>query len=375
MLLVRLQINKLFISIFLILISFQIQADTWKTKTFFEDSTHQYWVGFSSFKKTEKDALNEARESAINELVKYNFGFYREEIETFSNTLKTKKMFQESINKNNNVLLKKILVDKKDIIKENNMHKAFVLIKYDKKELKLELARIESSKFEDKSKIKNFNSKINFNFLINTNVDNAKVTLISKNNSNDSLSTISGNPVSLPSGEYYLVMEKNGYATIKKDIVLSPSKLNLYIKMYKENIHFLIDVFPKDSIVKLNNKEINPNDFFDDVQNIDLDQPITIKVKRDNYFEVTKNTTLRYIKDNVLKIRLEPKGKNYSFTSNPEGATVFINGEKIGETPILNYKIHNEEFSVNLIKKDYKMVSKNIVNKEKTFFNFNLTKK
>jgi hypothetical protein len=368
------QKNKI---IFFILLTFSFQAFSvdWENKVFFEDNEFQYWIGLSDFNSSELKSIEQARNNATNELVKYNFGFYREEIETFSHTLNKKDLFQESINKNKNVIIKNSYISEKKIIREDNKYKAYVLLKYSKKELKLEQKRISNTN-KNSSLIKNFNDKKYFNFLINSNIDNASVVLIPKNSTSKSFSTISGNPINLPSGYYTLIMTKNGYKDIKKEIILSPSQLNLYIKMETDNFFYNMNIYPRTADVYIDNIKINdPLKFSYEVKNIDLDKTITVIIKNNDFFTQEIKTSLRYIKNNVLTVNLIPKTKNYSFISYPEGASVYINGEKVGTTPLLNYPMHKKEFSVNIVKKNFKMISREIASKENTNFNFTLEKK
>lgn len=367
--------SNIFILFTLCILS-QIAFASWDNETFVENSKHQYWLGLSDFQKTELEAINQARENAINELVKYNFGFYREEIETFSHNLKNKDLFQEAVNKNKNVILKGTFIKNKRVVKKDGYYKAYVQISYSKSELELEKKRLSLEENSNKNKIKNFNNTNFYNFLINSNIDNVKITLFPKGIKNSkSFSSISGNPITLPSGDYLLIMEKNGYQTIQKNITLSPNKLSLYLKMEQENLKYSMNVHPQDSEVFVNQRKINPDSFGNNLKDIELDEPIRVTVKKKDYFKKEVYTTLRYLKNNILNITLIPKSTNYSFISQPEGASVYIDGDKIGTTPLLNFPTHKENFTISLVKKDYKMVNTIISSKEKTVLNFNLEKK
>lgn len=361
--------NKILFLLFLIILPELTLA--WEDSTFSEDSDKQYWVGFSDFHSKESKAYNQAYEMATSELSKYNFGFFREEVETSSQSLKSKNLFQESISKGKNIILKGIVVTDKKIIKEDDKYKVILKLSYKKSELNKEILRL---KEDNNSKMiqKSFYDKKNYNFLITSNVTNGQITLINTN-TGEKITSVTGNPINFPSGKYFMTLSKKGYKIIKKNIILSPSNLKLYIPMEKEFMSYQINTYPNESIVKINNKIVNPNDInINAFSKVELDDPITITVSKEGFLSKTEQTTFRYIKNNVLNIHLIPTNKSISFITSPEQAKVYIDGEFIGETPIMGFNTHKENFSISIIKKDYKMINSYIKNNKKNIFNYNL---
>lgn len=357
--------------LFLILLILPKLTFAWEENIFTEDNNKQYWVGFSDFHDKESVAYNQAYEMATTELSKYNFGFFREEIETSSHNLKSKKLFQESVSKGKNTILKGLVVEKKKTIKKNNKYKIFLKLSYKKSELNKEIARLNEDQNINLIQ-KSFYDKKNYNFIINSNIEEGQITLINTNNG-ERLTSTTGNPINFPSGKYLIILSKKGYKEIKKNIILSPSNMKLYIPMEKEYINYQINVIPKDAIVKINNKTINPENInLELFPNIELDDPIYLNVNKEGFLSKTEQTTLRYIKNNILKVKLIPTSKSISFITTPEQAKVYIDGEFIGETPLIGLNTHKENFSISIIKKDYKMINSYIKNNKKNIFNYNL---
>lgn len=345
-----------------------IAFSSWEDIPFKEDSTHQYWVGFSDFESSEVSSYKNAIEMATSELSKYNFGFIREEVETNHSTLSKKELFQESVSKMKNVVLKGISVSEKKVVKKNGLFKTYVKVSYNKKDLEFEKKRLVN---DGDLEQKHFYDKKNYNFLITSNVENAQFSLINKENG-ESFSSVTGNSINFPSGKYLLVLEKNGYETLKKEIILSPSNLRIYLPLSKSDIEYSMIIHPSDSNVFLDNKKINPNSFKLDSFNKNLDEIIELKITKEEYIPYTKKITLRYLKENILKIDLIPNNESLSFVSEPSGAYIYLDGELIGETPLLGFNTHKKNFQINVIKKNHKVVSKQIKNNKNKLFSFKL---
>jgi len=129
-------------------------------------------------------------------------------------------------------------------------------------------------------------------------------------------------------------------------------------------ILYWLKQYPNDSIVKINNKIVDPENInINSFSKVELDDTITINVSKKGFLSKTEQTTFRYIKNNVLNIYLIPTNKSISFITSPEQAKVYIDGEFIGKTPIMGFNTHKENFSISIIKKDYKSIKNSVLYK------------
>lgn len=359
----------------LILISFSTLAySDWYSTPFSEDSENQYWVGMSNPQTTEKEALAEAYNEAIKEAIKYNFGFNQKLVESFYQTLNKTESQQESSISTTTILVKKVKPINQ-LVKENNeKFIAYKKIAYPKNEINQEIARLKDIKTEtvinDTMVAEDQNQTLS-QIKINTSPSFAKVTLVNKETKKTYFSTTNAKMI-VPTGSYKLELSKLGFKTVSYDYIVGLSNKDSNFPLEQSLSQLYIDVLPKDSSIKINNKEYannTNNEFKAGTYQVEITHP--------NYLKTTFEYIISSSEDNNLKHSLTPKNSLIHITTEPEDAKVYLNGNYIGQSPIHGTDIQSEQIEISIVKKGYDLKS-NVVSinpNKNNIFNFQLSKK
>lgn len=339
--------NKFLLVLFLSLNFNAFSSDS----IFSEDTSFQYWKGFSNAHPTRAKAYKEAYNDAVNEAIKYNFGFAQDFTENFEATLKKNSYFKESSQKFSQVQLKKIKPESVDCSENKNLYTCNVKISYPKSEIKKEELRLRKNlKVTHTSTSKNDYQL--HNLKITTFPSKATVTLIPLSFKDEKLVSSSNAIFNLALGKYLMIIEKNGFEKLKQEIIVSPNNLNLSYKLTELGHFLFVKTFPKDAKVYLNNKLINS------------DKPIrvsrgisSLSVKHDKFYQKNIDIDINS-KNTYKKIILEPKTSFLSIDTKPSGAKIYIDGEYKGNSPLYNIPSNNLVNEINIIKKGYKLLYK-----------------
>ena len=169
--------------------------------------------------------------------------------------------------------------------------------------------------------------------------------------------------------EIFVDLEKEGVELKKKEEVFSERE-TLPLNALKEN-NFAI----KDEVIPVSEKETIPLKkreiiFPSEEKTIPIKKEKVIKEKKSNKLIISIIIGICFIfvlffGKNIFtkkpqEIQLETNFGYLTITSDPEGSEVYINGEKIGVTPILNFKKEEGQYKIELVKNGYEKISLNV---------------
>ena len=132
--------------LYLFLFTFNTYAADWVETTIREDALNFYYVGVSSPKKTQKEALEDAYASALNELVRHNFGMIHNFMGQYSQTEKDIEVKQNTLLYRSGVKIVGVIPLRKKISQEEDMYIAFREVSYPKSQIIVEQERLKHMK-------------------------------------------------------------------------------------------------------------------------------------------------------------------------------------------------------------------------------------
>jgi len=131
----------------LVFLTFNASALEWVDTTIREDAMNFYYVGISSPKTSEKEALEEAYTSALNEAVRHNFGVIHNYMGQFSQTEKDIKVKHNTLLYRSGVkIIGAMPLRKKVIINDDDQYIAYREVSYPKVEVSIERERLKHVK-------------------------------------------------------------------------------------------------------------------------------------------------------------------------------------------------------------------------------------
>ncbi|MFW5871595.1 MAG: PEGA domain-containing protein [bacterium] len=134
----------------------------------------------------------------------------------------------------------------------------------------------------------------------------------------------------LMEGDYTFKAEKPGYNTLEEVITISEAT-SIRLEMIPSGV-LSIEVFPE-------NSQIIVNEQYETIGTFERELPVGkhyIQVSHEGYIPRTFYLDVKQYSKRYLQVTLEQEGKTKIF-SDPSGALVSIDGNKIGETPIETY--------------------------------------
>lgn len=348
-------------------------SQDWTQTTFTETSSSQLWVGLSSPQASEKAALEEAYQEALNEAAKYNFGFNLKTIQNTYSSHKEHKVHQETEWSSKNILFKGVKPLRQKVIKQGNSYTAYREVAYLKSEIKEEQIRLSANTKTEPIVEKKTNKISTYGLLsLKSNQENVQVKIQPKDKP-EATSISAPAQVSLATGVYFLFATKPGMKDIEKEVVISGGENFINLDFEPSIATLTVKVIPENASIKINGKNYP-------VGTLDL-SPGTyiIEASHSDYFSKTEEIELLHGEGIYKEIKLSPKKMAISVSSEPSDAMVFVNGNKIGTTPIIAYPIQEEgNLDLVIVKKGFKMTQKRIpaqANRSIEPLNFQLEKK
>lgn len=131
----------------------------------------------------------------------------------------------------------------------------------------------------------------------------------------------------LVEGDYTFTAEKPGYNTLEKEINISEAT-SICIEMIPSGV-LSIEAFPE-------NSKIIVNEQFESIGSFEQELPIGkhfVQVSNEGYIPRTFYLEVKQYSKRHLQVTLEEEGKT-RIISDPSGAIVSVDGNKLGETPI-----------------------------------------
>ena len=131
-------------------------------------------------------------------------------------------------------------------------------------------------------------------------------------------------------GDYLFKAEKPGYNTLEKNITITEAT-SICLEMIPSGV-LSVSVFPEDSRILVDEQ-------MESIGNFEAELPVGkhyVEVTREDYITRTFYLDVKQYSKRELQVTLEREGKTRIF-SDPSGALVSIDGNKIGETPLELY--------------------------------------
>lgn len=360
--------------IFFIIFSTPLFAESWTTTSFREDEEFQYWVGISNEQTSEKLALSEAYQEALNEAAKFNFGFKHKVVENTYANKNEHQVHQETEWQSEKILFKGIKPLRQKVTERKGKYIAYREISYPKKEIREELSRLKKISSEpDVSNVKLASKSYTYGiFKVTSNVSNIQVQLIKSDSPEVNSFTFPGE-TTLATGRYYLTATKEGHKPLTKEIIITGGENFTHLELESTLATLSLKVNPQDAKILVNGKHyLKPL--------IDLAEGLyRIEVSHPNFLTSIEEIELINGSGVFREITLKPKKSSITIISEPSRAQVFINGAKAGETPLINHSFLSEEktLDITLIKEGYELSSRNfeyLPNTPLEPINFNLKK-
>lgn len=347
---------KFLVLIHLLLFPVLAFSQSWKDSSFREDSSFQYWVGISGLHESEKDALAEAYQEALNEAAKYNFGFKHQVVENTYSNHKEHKVHQETQWQSDKILFLGIKPLRQEVLKTNGKFQAYREISYPKEEISKEKSRLAGNKPEvkEEKKAKQYSS---YGLIkLQTNISHAKVFL-NKSDSPESIPLSAPGEATLPTGVYYLHASAEGYEDIRQEIIVSGGMnfTNLDFKVSRGTLSFKVS--PSDAKIFINKKLYKGNilDLAPGNYQVEITHP--------DYFSQSEELEILQGQGLYREFNLKAKKGALSISSSPANAQVFANGELVGTTPLVGvpFMSQDKQLEIIIVKEGYEL-KRNIVN-------------
>ncbi len=163
--------------------------------------------------------------------------------------------------------------------------------------------------------------------------------------------------------EYEIKLEKDGFKPVIKKFTFKKDITRLDFKLKPGNIilgnaKLIVTKSPKKAVVIFDGITYNnPESEILIIKNLPEGKHI-LQVKLDGYRTETKNIELSERTPLQIKVKLRKssvKYKDVTIITEPSGALVYVNGKKLGKSPIVNYSIKaRSRYSIKVIKNGYK---------------------
>ena len=163
--------------------------------------------------------------------------------------------------------------------------------------------------------------------------------------------------------KYEVLLRKEGFKSSSKEFVFNEEITKLEFKLKPDNVilgnaKLIITKYPKSAVVVFDGITYkNPDSDIIVLKKLPEGKHI-LQVKAEGYKPDTREIILSERKPLQLNIKLKKssgKYKDITINSIPENALVYINGKKIGKTPIKNYSIKvRNKYYIKLVKSGYK---------------------
>lgn len=330
-------------------------ADNWYYKTIKEDANNYYYVGISKTHPELVDAMNEAYNNAVKEAIKHNYGFNQELQENFYQSLENSEVQQSSFINMKSIQVKEVKPLKHKIVKSDKGYMVYRQISYSKNAIKAELKRLKTIT-ADTSIVNEYNKNgANGWITVKTLPANANIQLTKKDGKN-SINGMTNGKFNLELGQYNIIITKEGFNTVQRDVIISGEDDKLELKLIPSKGEILVNAYPKDASIFLDGRLIDNNK----VLSLMAGEEYKVRVEHPDYF--TKEEVVK-INNKDYKIKdfdLSPRNSKVSIYTNPLKADVWINGQKVGQSPVINYETNSGICDITVKKVGFRGVYKTI---------------
>jgi Tol biopolymer transport system component len=137
-----------------------------------------------------------------------------------------------------------------------------------------------------------------------------------------------------------VTFHKDGYKDAKTNISYQPTNRTEYVvtlERYRKNVK--LTSVPDGATVFLNGQQAGTTPLTKELVFDNAEQPIEVTFKKDGYKDAKTNISYQPSERTEYVVTLERYRKNVKLTSVPDGATVFLNGQQAGITPLIGKEI------------------------------------
>ena len=175
-------------------------------------------------------------------------------------------------------------------------------------------------------------------------------------------------------GKHSLELKKEGYKTLKENILIEEGKKADYAFDLKKEASIMISSEPSNAKI-----EIGGVDFgYTPAKINSLEEGVySLKLSKSGYNTVYDQFTLNTGYNNPLSYKLISSDRFLNISSSPSGAEVYLDGEYRGTTPTKLKNVEAGKYKLELSKKGYKSLSEKIKIKGETdeYYSLNMKKK
>lgn len=339
------KILKCFIS-FTLIFSAELYAQ-WENKIHREDDKYHYYVGVG-VSETLNKAMEEAYINAVKEATRSHFGFESTMSQSIFESIDKSEINGNHFLKGKEVNLQGITPSREKVVEEDGKYTVYREIQYTKLEILKEKNRIRHKVKKNKLNHYNQNGGHNGQLRIETKPSGADF-ILTKKNSRGSIHGHGDALVSAEIGEYDLTLLKPGYYPYRKAIFISGKKSRIGAVLEPRKASFKVSAKPIDASIYLNGRLIENNKVYE----LSILFDYILRVEHADYLQQSQRLELSEDNLNLTEVTLEAKRGSISIYSQTKGATIYLDGEDLGEGPIKKRQLSAGEHEVRLEKSGY----------------------
>ncbi len=326
---------------FLILQSSLLASGDWTSKVYSEDKDYQYYVGISEGKKKLNEAYREAYYNALNEAVIHNYGVNLEYSSSILSDLDETQIQESSVLRNKNINIEGLAPFKETVKTKDGAYIVYRQVRYSKVSIEKEKRRR-----QNKDELLNLygDRALKSVLTLTTAPADANVEIINLEKNSKRYATTNCS-VSLEHGKYLLVINKRGYQQVTRNILIQ-GKISQNIILKEATGKIKLSTYPRNAQVKVNGKKSN-----DDRLTLKASVEHQITLSHPDYYSMIYPVSIGESEVLDLNLKMRPRESRVMIRSNPIGASVYLDDEYKGVTPILIR--YDKESKLKLVKQDY----------------------
>lgn len=318
-----------------------LASGDWTSKVYSEDKDYQYYVGISEGKKKLNEAYREAYYNALNEAVIHNYGVNLEYSSSILSDLDETQIQESSVLKNKNINIEGLAPFRETVKTKGSSYIVYRQVRYSKQSIEKEKRR-RNNKEEYLNQYGDKSLKSVLNLMTSPSDANVEIISLERNSKRFATTNCS---VSLEHGRYLLVINKKGYQQVTRNILIQ-GKVTHNVVLKEATGRIKLNLNPKNASVKVNGKNTLE-------RNLKLKSSYEHKIvlSHPDYYPMTYPIAIAEGEVINLDLKMRPRESRLMVRSKPSRASVFIDDEYKGVTPLLIR--FDKESRIKLVKENY----------------------